>query len=401
MNIRNCVPYTVFFIVIIFAEIKCFRINQDNNGIQKIKKEREKDVKVSSRLIEKVFEKYPYFLNDFLDFNISAADGETHKVGYIKEMVLEVTRNDGYQVLTTENIEDSFLGQHSSLFTCSEVRRYIGNPKYSEYLEGDYGSQIILVSGDNGQLKPKSIAKRDAGCLIGDKCVYNHHCENKTAGVEKDFKRCKISETNEDCFSTEMTEMLSDELEFLTGYRPHVVINNLHQTRVNVNLPPGIGTFEVDEARRAWHSFHKLLYKAQKRFKGKKGLLIDVHANSKTDHIPEIAFNYGLFKESENTSSSIDSLMNHTSLSFHELTEGKRSMSHYMDESGYNVTAVPQSALNVSYVVEHYGSNKRYPGRNIDAVQVDMRINRKNKKLLKTMVEDLSSAVYKFLLEYY
>ena len=198
--------------------------------------------------------------------------------------------------------------------------------------------------------------------------------------------------------------MLSDELELLSGSRPHVIINNLHQSRVNVNLPPGIGTFEVDEAKRAWHSFHKLLYKAQKRFKGRRGILIDIHGSSKSLHSPEIAFSYGIFNESENTSSSIDSLINHTALSFHELTQGEKSLAHYMDEKGYTVNSFrhqEKPALNMGYIVEHYGSHKRYPGRNIDAVQIDLRINRRNKKKFQALGEDLGFAIYKFVQDFY
>ena len=92
------------------------------------------------------------------------------------------------------------------------------------------GTNIILVAGHSGNLSPKSISDRDAGCYINRKCVYSHNCENKKKGIKKDFSKCSIEDYT-DYFTQNITFATADVIQELSWKRPHIVINNLDRKK--------------------------------------------------------------------------------------------------------------------------------------------------------------------------
>lgn len=265
------------------------------------------------------------------------------------------------------------------LYSVSAIRYCSGNPQYCEFHEGSFNTNIILVSGHDGMEKPKSIPNRDAGCWINKTCVYNHKCVNGNKGIEKNYKHCAIKDRN-DVYSRNMTTMLAREIYNMTGIRPHVIINNLYREKLDVNRKLDLASFGVPEAMNAWYDFHNFIDQAKAMLKGRRGIVLDIHGNSISEHwnmFGYMAHPSSLDNEKVHPNeTSIKSLAEHVEVPFDKLLRGTNSLAHFMQMLGFR--SVPnikhryprgRHYFRGGYTVGRHGSKF---GGNIDAVIVEI-----------------------------
>merc|ERR1711894_771197 len=98
--------------------------------------------------------------------------------------------------------------------------------QYIEYQPG--ALNVILSVPHGGTLKPDSIPDRDAGYFIDGKRVYDHK------SATKDFDNCGIQRKC-DMNTVPLALKLSDELQELTGAKPHIIINRLSRVKLDAN----------------------------------------------------------------------------------------------------------------------------------------------------------------------
>lgn len=135
-------------------------------------------------------------------------------------------------------------------------------------------------------MKPDNIRERMAGCFINGECVYSKECSGKL-----DWNRCPI-ETQPNRKSKRITTQLANYLKNMTGYRPHVVVMNLHRTLIDVDTNRDEGA-QSDVTRSVWYDFHNFISIAKTKVKG-KGLLIDIHSHKHMHGLVELS--YGIEK---------------------------------------------------------------------------------------------------------
>ena len=145
-----------------------------------------------------------------------------------------------------------------------------GVNNYIEYQVGEGATKLIITSSHGGTLKPAGIKdRRPAGCLVSGTCVYNHWCS------PIDVNNCD-SATKKDLQTKEIAEAVAEEISVLTHDRPHVVINHLHRSKLDVNREEDEATFGDGAATTAYKEFHNFVGDAKEDIGG-PALLLDIH----------------------------------------------------------------------------------------------------------------------------
>lgn len=286
----------------------------------------------------------------------------------------------------------------SKTYTCSG--KYKDEP-YCYYEEGDAGSNIIIIAPHGGSLRPGNIIDRDAGCLVGDSCVWSHSC-----GV-KDTTKCK-AKIFKDVYTKELSIMLANNLRLLTNKRPHLIVNSLHRKKFDGNREINEATFNIPEAVTAFNEFHGFIEKARLKIHD-AGLVIDMHGQTHTKGWNELGYliskstlNYGTPQAHR---SSIKNLANNVAISFNELLSGQESLGQFLQDENYDT--VPSSInpkpgnngyFSGGYNTRMYGSLEQ---GTIDAVQVETHKQFRNSKEGPEYSKALAKAVYKFVEKYY
>lgn len=111
---------------------------------------------------------------------------------------------------------------------------------------------LIISAPHGGTLRPAEIAKRSTGKNTGD------------------------------AFTADLAWLLSAELEDATGLRPHMVVNNLHRSRLDANREIVEAAEGDPRAEEAWLEYHTAIEAAQDRVVEDhlSGLYIDLHGHS-------------------------------------------------------------------------------------------------------------------------
>ncbi|XP_065663369.1 uncharacterized protein LOC105844225 [Hydra vulgaris] len=404
----------IAFLILTFLTFSCNCSSLERNLTkQDLFKKLDDDRTIAQELINYVYMKYPYYLKDFMDFDVNKIKGISEAKA-LQTTALEVKRKKSnytsYELLLTEINNDkpkNVESEHkTSLFLCSRAIRYgNNNPRYIEYREGEPESSIIILSSHDGHLRPKYMPDRDAGCWIDNKCVYNHNCEKKKK-YTKNFEKCGMKDFN-DNFSTDIIDALEKHIASVTGYRPHVVVNHLHRSKLDVNREIDAAAFGVPDAEQAWKDFHNFVRRAKKSLNGRRGIIFDLHGNDVSDGF--IMLGYGLQRsemEDENLSantSSIQSLAENVKVPFEQLVRGELSLGFYLSEKGYLVIPSPKIRrprgrhyYRGSYSILEHGSNKNINGGNIDAIQIEVHSKYRNDYDFEKFAEDLAFAIKTF-----
>ena len=266
------------------------------------------------------------------------------------------------------------------------------------------GTNVILVAAHGGNLSPKSIPNRDAGCYINHKCVYSHKCVNEKKGIKKNFSKC-ATEYYADVFTQNITFATADAIEELSGTRPHIIISNLHRKKLDVNRMIDLGTFHVPEAVQAWQDFQKLIEIAKDNLNGHMGLIVDIHGNIRKEKWN--MFGYGLVSQYLNAETvypnqtSIRNLGEYVTVPFNDLLRGNNSLPHLMEMQGYN--SVPSminkqpgnnAYFSGGYIIRKHGS--KYSGF-IDAVQVEIHKQYRTTEKYKSFSNALAKSIIQYM----
>ncbi len=140
-----------------------------------------------------------------------------------------------------------------------------GHAGYAEYHVGDL--PIILSLPHAGALRPEAIVDR------GEAVVDN------------------------DPYADELAAELSAEIERLTGRPVHLIINQLHRSKMDANRSRQEGARGDALATQAWEEYNGFLLTAKQAVADQcgRGLLLDLHTNGRAGYL--IEFGYGLTKD--------------------------------------------------------------------------------------------------------
>lgn len=253
-----------------------------------------------------------------------------------------------------------------------------GRNKYIEYQVGNMS--LILTAPHGGSLKPSSIPSRDAGCWekTTRKCYYTHSCPS---GAVKDSANCAVIR-GKDPYTQEMTLAVAKEICRLTsGYRPHIVFNNLSRSKLDPNRDKDEAAFGVPDANQAWDEFMGFIRSAKSHMA--QGLLIDIHGHSHPEGWIELGYLISKTNlDSGNFSASDTSIYalsrRRLDTPFEELLRGRQSLGMFIEEQNMNYVCVPSPSnpgpnggnyFPGKYIISAHGS--KVSGE-VDAIQVEL-----------------------------
>ncbi|KAM4694229.1 uncharacterized protein O3C94_004664 [Discoglossus pictus] len=253
-----------------------------------------------------------------------------------------------------------------------------GEKKYTEYRVGNMN--LIITVPHGGSLAPSSIPSRDAGCWekSTSTCFYTHTCPT---GTVKDTANCKVT-TVKDLYTLELALTLSNEICSLTGGScPHVIINNLARTKLDVNRDKDEATFGNPEAEQAWDEFMDFTEMAKSNMS--KGLLIDIHGQAHPEQWIELGYVLSKAKLDSGTFSAAESSIYSLSedlpnVPFETLLRGSRSLGQFIEQQNENYICVPSPTnlgpnggnyFSGGYIVQTHGS--KLHGK-VDAIQIEL-----------------------------
>ena len=278
----------------------------------------------------------------------------------------------------------------------------LNNIKYCQYQVGDYGTNIVISAPHGGGLRPTSIKTRHDGCYINNKCVWSHTC-----GVRNRHK-CGASVVK-DTYTKEMSILLADLLQEATGRRPHLIINDLHRSKMDGNRGIAPATFGEPEAVTAFNEFHGFIKDARNAVL-RRGLFIDMHGQTHASGLNELGYLISKTRLNNNNAdpdiSSIRYLANLVPCryTFDDVMRGKDSLGTYLQKEGYDtVPSLTHYSPGTSkyfrggYNTRMYGS---LSGGMIDGVQVETHKQYRNSAKAPKYIKALSRAIVKFMRKY-
>ncbi len=265
---------------------------------------------------------------------------------------------------------------------------------YVEYQPGDLN--IILSVPHGGCLKPVTIPDRDAGSWMDGRVVYSHSC------LSKDFKNLAVRQIG-DMYTVELALTLANELENLYGKRPHVVISQLHRSKMDANCDREKAAFGVPEAVEAWEAFHEFIVAAKETVTG-KGLFLDIHGHAHETALVELGYTVPSAQLNSSTISACDtsvrSLAEVRAESVHTLLTGPTSLGALLEAEGYNCVPSPTCTgpgnshyYSGGYNTDRHGSKH---GGLIDSVQLECPAYVRTKEASPLFAAALAQALFKF-----
>lgn len=243
---------------------------------------------------------------------------------------------------------------HGGGYTPGEV--VVGRAGYAEYHVGDL--PIILSLPHGGALRPEPIPDRTQAVVDNDP------------------------------YADELGQELAAQIERLTGHPVHLVINNLHRSKMDANRSRPVGTGGNLLAAEGWEDYHGFLLMARQAVVDQcgRGLLVDLHTNGREGYL--IEFGYGLTRddlshddehlnrESFIRRSTLRQLALDGSIDHAQLLRGAISLGGLMSGQGYGAEPSPEQPeprgdpyFSGGYTVFRHGS---IYGGWVDAVQVEV-----------------------------
>lgn len=248
---------------------------------------------------------------------------------------------------------------------------------YVVYREGDM--PLVVTSVHGGMLKPGYIGTRD--------CTGVADCS-----ISADLKTKELA--------SEIVAAMADT----TGATPHLIVVNLHRSKVDANRAPTFEDGTSTEGQKAWKAAHDLIDLASGQVQaahGGRGLLVDVHGMSGTAKgiqlgyvVPGSVLN-GLSDSQLNASSysssssfaavGRDSMALGGSADFARVLRGDLSLGALLgsrtdyDGGAYSATPSPLNPgpgsgqyFSGGYLTQRHGSGSTNGGPTLDAVQVEV-----------------------------
>lgn len=242
---------------------------------------------------------------------------------------------------------------------------------YVDYTPGNIN--LILAVPHNGYDKP-DIPTRQPGCQNrAGVCEFpgKSSCSKKA--------RCKVA-TLGDAFTQRIGRDVFSTFVLLTGKTPHLVISNVHRSKMDANREINDATQGNSEAIAAYKAYHDTIKDAKSTFGGLPGLVIDIHGQSHGKNSTELgylikkaALNSGNY---ENSEVSIKALVRREDADLENFIFGKRSLGALFEETGYKAVPSPRQPApdkdlyyRGGYTTQVHGSED---GGVVDAIQVEI-----------------------------
>lgn len=197
----------------------------------------------------------------------------------------------------------------------------LGDNSYVEFRVGDTNTNIIITAPHGGTLRPSVIPDRTQG------------------------------ETGADLYTADLAIKMADSIKARTGYKPHIILNNLHRIKLDPNRDSAEAYFTHANAINAYKQYHDYIYIARNMVTERlgKGLLIDVHGHGHAIDRTEVGYlttktQLNGTDEDLNThanKSSIKHIHLNSTYSFAELIRGDLSFGSLMAAQG--LAAVPSN----------------------------------------------------------
>ena len=193
--------------------------------------------------------------------------------------------------------------------------------------------------------------------------------------------------------------------------RPHVVYNILKRSKLDTNREINQATFNVPDAKKAYHDYTNFINKALSAIPG-RGLLLDIHGHGHKLQRTELGYliygsrlDSGYFDLNDSSISSLgDVTCGNDNACFKKLIRGKRSLGHFMNQEGLRAVPSPQEPgpmvrltgtyFSGGFTVKEYGSKDEGV---IDAIQMEFpRELRKNKTAWENSRRKVARAIVNF-----
>ncbi|MBT8218188.1 MAG: T9SS type A sorting domain-containing protein [Bacteroidia bacterium] len=235
---------------------------------------------------------------------------------------------------------------------------YSGTNDYVRYQAGNL--PLIISVPHGGAQKPASIPDRScSGCVVIN-----------------------------DSYTMELGIAVKEAIYDLTGCYAHLVINDLHRSKMDANRDIVEAARGNEEAEKAWKEYHAFLDSANLAAirEWDRGLVIDLHGHGHDIQRLEIGYRISSSElrmtdsELDNSDisdeSSIRTLVDSSSLSLSEIIRGNSSLGDLLHVRGFD--AVPSSYIpdpasgepyfQGGYITDRYGSKS---GDETDAIQIE------------------------------
>ena len=280
---------------------------------------------------------------------------------------------------------------------------------FVDYTPGNLN--IIITAPHGGSEKPANISNRIHGCPDGaGGCVYNkdESCSNED--------ECE-ARTGTDSKTRDIAKRLADQLEILTGERPHLIINNVHRSKVDMNREIGLGAQNDPAAEAIWNSFHDYIRDAKDAiaFTGRRGILFDIHGQSHSHAYTELGvllsktkLRNGVFDIDRTSMYALGLSLTIDGVTGEDLFAGEFSFGEYIENEGYDAVpsqtkpapASDESFYSWGYITETHGS-KHDTTSAADACQIEMPNEERRPDLNLDYVDAVARAINNFYDKYY
>jgi len=243
--------------------------------------------------------------------------------------------------------------------------------QYVDYVPGNIN--LIFTVPHNGYEKPDHMPTRQHGCQ--DK---KGNCKFPGVSNCPKSKVCKVA-TLGDGHTQEIARTVFNNFVKNTGKTPHLIINNIHRSKMDPNRVIEDAAQNDKGAVEAYNVFHNTIMRAKSTFDGKPGLIIDFHGQGHEKNSTEIGYlikkaelNSGNFQSSE---IGIKSLVARKKAKLNDFIFGKRSLGSLFEGAGYRAVPSPRQPspgtdlyYRGGYTAQVHGSSH---GGVVDAIQLE------------------------------
>lgn len=258
------------------------------------------------------------------------------------------------------------------------------NSHYVDWYKGSSRTTVIISAPHDGWLRPSSIDNRERGCYNTKTETCDWTCS--TTSYKRSTK-CNALGTA-DIWSGKLAMELRDKIAMETGETPHLIINQLHRSKLDPNRERGEATLGDYQAGTAFDTYHGFIKKAHEIVNqyGKPAVHFDIHGySSHKDLWFELGYlitnsdlDRGYLRASDSSIRSLASRAAKSGISFTSLVRGRDSLGNMFQEAGYK--AIPSPAwpspsrgshgkyYRGGYTTQTWGSKE---GGNIDCIQME------------------------------
>ena len=266
----------------------------------------------------------------------------------------------------------------------SEIK--YGTNKYIQYIPGGINTKLIISAPHGGNISPKYIPNRQENLK-----------KNRFEGIS-------TVSTKADVYTKQAAILLRDELLMISSKdkAPHLVICDLHRSKLDANRNITEACLNVPEAIVAYNEFHEFLCKAKKSVN--TGLLLDVHGHTHQEEWVELGYlisKQDLLKNNlRPEKSSIRSLASTSAFCFRDLLTGSVSLGKFLQDEGIETVPSPQiqstngNCYTGGYNILQHGSLLT---GSIDAIQIEAHRKYRNKEQSPKFVSVLARAIKRFM----